>query len=284
MNLIIHGPANAQHLKELQVLTNASKIVATHPQAWRMEGAQVDARFLKAVEVYCQTANIDFAWLPQNLSLKNFGLLVMDMDSTLVTIETIDEMADYAGKKAEVAAITEAAMRGEITDYDTSLRQRLALLKGLDVSVLERVYVERMQLSPGAETLIRAVQRAGLKTLLVSGGFTFFTDRLKDRLGLDFARSNTLGMLDGKLTGEVVGEIVNAEVKSRTVQEICAQLGLPTSAAIVMGDGSNDLHMMKIAGLSVAYRAKPIVREQATVAFNFAGLDGVLSLLARSPV
>jgi len=277
--LLIHGTASAQQLKELEVLTSATGISEYSEHCWQLQNAQIDEKFLKAVEAYCQSAQLDFAWLPAGLKLTDFGLLVMDMDSTLVTIETIDEMADYCGKKAEVAAITEAAMRGEISDYDTSLRRRLVLLEGLDTQALERVYVERMTLSPGAERLVQRVHQAGLKTLLVSGGFTFFTNKLKQRLQLTYARSNTLGMMGHQLNGTVEGEIVNAEVKARIVQETCASLGLPTSAAIVMGDGANDLKMMKLAGLSVAYRAKPVVRAQASVAFNFCGLDGLLSIL-----
>jgi phosphoserine phosphatase len=277
--LLIHGNARAQQLKELEVLTAATSVAGYGEQCWHLHHAQLNEPLLKAVETYCQTAKLDFAWLPAGLRLSNFGLLVMDMDSTLVTIETIDEMADYYGKKDEVSAITEAAMRGEISDYNTSLRRRLALLQGLDTQALERVYLERMTLSPGAERLVQTAHKAGLKTLLVSGGFTFFTDKLKQRLQLTYARSNTLGMINHQLSGTVEGEIVNAEVKARIVQETCASLGLPTSAAIVMGDGANDLQMMKIAGLSVAYRAKPIVRAQARVAFNFCGLDGLLSIL-----
>jgi phosphoserine phosphatase len=277
--LLIHGAATAQQLNELQVLTTAERVLEYGPQSWHMQNVQFNEKFLKALEAYCQTAQLDFAWLPTELKLTDFGLLVMDMDSTLVTIETIDEMADYYGKKAEVSAITEAAMRGEISDYDTSLRRRLALLQGLDTQALERVYLERMTLSPGAERLVQAAHKAGLKSLLVSGGFTFFTDKLKQRLHLTYARSNTLGMIGHQLSGTVEGEIVNASVKARIVQETCAALGLPTTQAIVMGDGANDLQMMKIAGLSVAYRAKPIVRAQASVAFNFCGLDGLLSIL-----
>ncbi len=277
--LLIHGSARAQQLKELQVLTAAEQVVDYAEHCWHLAGAQMNEGFLKAVDTYCHHAQLDFAWLPEDLQWSDFGLLVMDMDSTLVTIETIDEIADYCGKKTEVAAITEAAMRGEITDYNTSLRMRLALLKGLEVNVLERVYEERMTLSPGAGRLVRTAHAAGLKTLLVSGGFTFFTQRLQQRLQLSYAHSNTLGIENGQLTGDVTGEIVNADVKARIVQETCAALGLTTSQAIVMGDGANDLKMMKIAGLSVAYRAKPVVRTQASLAFNYCGLDGLLSIL-----
>jgi phosphoserine phosphatase len=283
-SLIVHGPASAQQLEEIKALTAARGWTQTQTNAWTFEKAQLDGGFLAALEAYCLNAHLDFAWLKAGLKLTDFRLLVMDMDSTLVTIETIDELADYAGKKAEVSAITEAAMRGEISDYDTSLRRRLALLKGLSVDALERVYTERMKLSPGAEKLVSAAQHAGLKTLLVSGGFTFFTDKLKQRLNLDYAHSNVLGIEQGGLTGdalsgEVEGSIVNAQVKAQTVQQLCTELGISTQQTIVMGDGANDLKMMEIAGLSVAYRAKPVVRKQADVAFNFCGLDGLLAIL-----
>ncbi|MGO4305708.1 phosphoserine phosphatase SerB [Cupriavidus sp. RAF12] len=232
----------------------------------------------EALDTVCAPRGIDWAVVPAGRKLSDFRLVAMDMDSTLITIECIDEIADFCGLKAEVSAITEAAMRGEITDFNESLRRRVALLKGLDASVLDRVYEERLRLSPGAERMLQAVQALGLRTLLVSGGFVHFTDKLKPRLKLDFTRANTLEIVDGKLTGNVVGEIVNADVKARTVREVCEQIGADVSQAIVMGDGSNDLKMMAVAGLSVAFRAKPVVRAQAGVAFNHVGLDGLLNL------
>ena len=232
----------------------------------------------EALDAFCGPRAIDWAVVPEGRKLSDFRLVAMDMDSTLITIECIDEIADFCGLKAEVSAITEAAMRGEITDFNESLRRRVALLKGLDASVLQRVYEDRLRLSPGAERMLQAVQALGMKTLLVSGGFVHFTDQLKPRLKLDFTRANTLEIVDGKLTGQVVGEIVNADVKARTVREVCEQIGATPAQAIVMGDGSNDLRMMALAGLSVAFRAKPVVREQASVAFNHVGLDGLLSL------
>ncbi|HLS56335.1 MAG TPA: phosphoserine phosphatase SerB, partial [Zeimonas sp.] len=199
------------------------------------------------------------------------------MDSTLITIECVDEIAEFAGRKAEVAAITEAAMRGEIADYDESLRRRVALLAGLPESTLQRVYDERVRLSPGAEAVIVAARAAGLKILLVSGGFTFFTERLAARLRLDFTRANTLEIADGRLTGRVLGEIVNADVKRRVVEQTCATIGCTPSQAIVVGDGANDLKMMSIAGVSVAYRAKPVVHSETTHAINHCGLDALLN-------
>jgi len=201
------------------------------------------------------------------------------MDSTLITIECIDEIADMQGLKPQVAAITEAAMRGEL-DFSESLTRRVALLEGLDAGALQRVYDERLRISMGGEAMLQAVQAAGLKTLLVSGGFTFFTDRLKPRLGLDHTHANVLEVIDGRLSGRVLGGIVDAEEKKRTVLRVCAELGIDPAQAIVMGDGANDLRMMGVAGLSVAFRAKPVVREQANVALNFSGLDGLLNILA----
>ncbi|MEO6031814.1 MAG: phosphoserine phosphatase SerB [Burkholderiaceae bacterium] len=217
------------------------------------------------------------------LPLRDFGLIAFDMDSTLIGIECIDEIAAVAGRKAEVAAITEAAMRGEIADYAESLRRRLALLEGVPASALQRVYDERLRFNPGAEALVQACQAAGLKTLLVSGGFTFFTDRVRDRLGLDFTRSNALEIEHGALTGRLVaqswGEICDGAEKRRMLLETCTRLGLTPAQAIAMGDGANDLPMMGAAGLSVAYHAKPRVREAAMLAIDSGGLDRLLSVL-----
>jgi phosphoserine phosphatase len=217
------------------------------------------------------------------LRLRDFKLIAFDMDSTLINIECVDEIADAAGRKAEVAAITEAAMRGEITDYKDSLRRRVALLKGVPVTALEQVYSQRLQLNPGAETLVQACRAAGLKTLLVSGGFTFFTDRIRDRLRLDAARSNVLEVEAGVLTGRMVdqpwGDICDGEEKRRTLLATCAEMGISAAQAIAVGDGANDLPMMGVAGLSVAYHAKPRVREQAMVAINEGGLDRLLEVL-----
>ncbi len=217
------------------------------------------------------------------LRLSDFRLIAFDMDSTLINIECVDEIAGAAGRKAEVAAITEAAMRGEITDYKESLRRRVALLKGVPVSALQEVYEHRLQLNPGAEALVRAAQSAGLKTLLVSGGFTFFTDRIRDRLGIDYTRSNVLETADGALTGAMVdqpwGDICDGEEKKRMLRQTCDALGIEPRQAIAIGDGANDLPMMGVAGLSVAYHAKPKVREQAMVAINDGGLDRLLEVV-----
>ncbi len=215
--------------------------------------------------------------------LRDFGLIAFDMDSTLINIECVDEIADAVGRKAEVAAITEAAMRGEIADYKESLRQRVALLRGVSLADMQRVYDERLRLNPGASELVQACKAAGLKVLLVSGGFTFFTDRIRDRLGIDFTRSNVLEIREGVLTGRMVdqawGDICDGAEKKRMLLQTCAQLGLEPRQAIAVGDGANDLPMMSAAGLSVAYQAKPAVREQACVAINQGGLDRLLQVL-----
>ncbi|RZT42310.1 phosphoserine phosphatase SerB [Cupriavidus agavae] len=281
MPLILQSlsPLSAADLDAVRTVANASPFALRGDTVAVAEDCNPLTPALRAaLEDACGTRGIDWAVLPAGRKLSDFRLVAMDMDSTLITIECIDEIADFCGLKAEVSAITEAAMRGEITDFNESLRRRVALLKGLDASVLDRVYAERLRLSPGAERMLQTIQALGLRTLLVSGGFVHFTDQLKPRLKLDFTRANTLEIVDGKLTGNVVGEIVNADVKARTVREVCAQIGADTSQAIVMGDGSNDLKMMAVAGLSVAFRAKPVVREQASVAFNHVGLDGLLNL------
>ena len=216
------------------------------------------------------------------LKLSDFKLIAFDMDSTLINIECIDEIADAAGRKAEVAAITEAAMRGEIADYKDSLRRRVALLKGVTVAHMEEVLNHRLQLNPGAENLVNVCQAAGMKVLLVSGGFTFFTDHVKDRLNINWTRSNVLEVVKGELTGRMVdqdwGDICDGEEKRKMLLQTCQQMGITASQAIAMGDGANDLPMMGVAGLSVAYHAKPKVREQAMVAIEEGGLDRLLEV------
>ena len=217
------------------------------------------------------------------LRLSDYKLIAFDMDSTLINIECVDEIADAVGRKAEVAAITEAAMRGEITDFKDSLRRRLALLKGVTLQDMERVYSERLRINPGAAALIETCHQAGLKVLLVSGGFTFFANRVKATLGIDFARSNELELAHGALTGGLVeqtwGSICDGAEKRRTLLEVASLLGIAPHQTIAMGDGANDLPMMGAAGLSVAYHAKPAVRENAMVAINQGGLDRLLEVL-----
>jgi phosphoserine phosphatase len=217
------------------------------------------------------------------LTLSSFKLVAFDMDSTLINIECVDEIAEAAGRKAEVAAITEAAMRGEISDFKDSLRRRVALLAGVPVAAMEQVYQRHLQLNPGVQTFVASCQQAGLKTLLVSGGFTFFSDRVKQRLGLDFARANVLEVADGQLTGRLVdrpwGDIVDGAEKRRVVLEVCELMGISPEQAIAVGDGANDLPLMEVAGLSVAFHAKPAVREQAMLSIESGGMERVLEVL-----
>ena len=221
------------------------------------------------------------------LRLAAFKLIAFDMDSTLINIECVDEIADAAGRKAEVAAITEAAMRGEIADYKDSLRRRVALLRGVTLAHMHEVLTQRLRLNPGAAALVRACQAAGLKTLLVSGGFTFFTDAVQSMLGIDWTRSNVLELQDGVLTGRLVdqawGDICDGEEKRRMLLQTCAIMGIAPAQAIAMGDGANDLPMMAQAGLSVAYHAKPAVLDKAMVAINSGGLDRLLEVLSVGP-
>ena len=238
---------------------------------WRAE-PQTPAVF----DDWAERFGVDAANVPNGLRLADFRLLAIDMDSTLVTMETLDEIADMAGLKAEVAAITEAAMRGEIKDFSESLTRRMALLKGVGEDLIERVYQERLHLSPGAEILLAAAKAAGLKTLLVSGGFTHFTERLKERLGFDYAFANQFDIANQRLTGRVLGPIVDGAFKARAVQQCCQDIGCPPSQAIAIGDGANDLGMMAVAGLSVGYHAKPVVREKATWSVRKGGLDVVV--------
>lgn len=217
------------------------------------------------------------------LALTDYRVIAFDMDSTLISIETLDEMADLMGKKAQVAALTEAAMRGDIVDYKQSLRDRVALLAGMPEAMLDEVYDTRVRINPGAETLIAACKAAGLTCLLVTGGFTCFTDRLRARLGLDDVRANVLEIVEGRLTGRLLpqpwGDICDGEQKRLKLLQVCAELGVGPERAIAVGDGANDLPMMRVAGLSVGYHAKPAVREEVNVAINAGGLDQLLKLI-----
>ena len=273
MHLIIQGAEiETSDLKTLAKLSGASTIEQISATAFR----QRNAGNVPDIASHCERARLDFAFVPPERRLADFKLLVMDMDSTLITIETIDELADLVNLKPQVAKITEQAMRGEI-EYNESLQRRVGLLKGLDESALKRVYDERLQLSPGAETLLAAAKQHGIKTLLVSGGFTHVTEWLKPRLGLDYTYSNTLGVANSKLTGDIIGRIVNADAKRDELLRVSALLGIHREHIIGMGDGANDLKFMAECGVSVAYHAKPIVRGQTTHAVNFGGLDAVVN-------
>ena len=263
----------AAQANELARLGGSSTLTQIDTRAWRIRKAAPS----NEIAPYCEKARIDFAFLPEGHKFSDLRLLAMDMDSTLITIECIDELGDMAGCKTEIASITAQAMRGEL-DYPQSLRKRVGLLKGLSEGALTRVYEERLRLTPGAEQLIAACKTHHVKLLLVSGGFTFFTERLKQRLGIDYTISNVLATRDGKLTGELVGEIVDATAKAKKFSAVVAELNAPRTETVAIGDGANDLRMMALAGTSIAFHAKPVVREQATCAINYGGLDAVLNL------
>jgi len=276
VNLIVQGREVATgDLKTLAKCAGAGRIERIADGAFRLVGAAPHPD----IEAHCERASLDFAWVDPQRRLADFGLAVMDMDSTLIAIECIDEIADLQGLKAEVSAITASAMRGEL-DFAESLRRRVALLAGLPERALQRVYDERLRLSPGAERMLAAFRRSGIRTLLVSGGFTFFTERLKARLSLDHTCSNTLETRDGVLTGRVTGEIVDADRKARELVRVRESLGLARERVIAMGDGANDLAFMAEAGVSIAYRAKPVVQRAATYRINHTGLDAIVNLFA----
>ena len=272
--LVIHGQdVETRDLKKIAKLSGSTRMEKISKNAFRLH----DYETHEGVAEYCANAKLDFAFVPQPRKLSDFGLVAMDMDSTLITIECIDEIADIQGIKPQVAAITASAMRGEI-EYHESLRRRLALLEGLDETALERVYEERLRLSPGAERMLERLRSLGIKTLLVSSGFTYFTERLKIRLSLDYTLSNTLEFKNGKLTGKVLGRIVDAQIKAAKLRELRDALRLSRDKIVAIGDGANDLAMMAEAGVSIAYHAKPVVREKATYCFDYVGLDGLLNI------
>jgi len=279
MNLILQAlhAIPAVQVEHIATLASAQRIEQITPHAFRLRGVEPH----EIIGAYCYEHQIDCGYVPEGKHLGDFGLLVMDMDSTLISIECIDEIADMQGIKPQVAEITEAAMRGEI-DFSESLRRRVALLQGLDESALQLVYEERLQLNPGAEKMLAAMKQHGIKTILVSGGFVFFTERLKARLGLDYAHANTLEIVNGKLTGKVLGDIVDAQGKADWLNRVREDLGLGREQVIAMGDGANDLKMMAQAGVSMAYHAKPVVRAQASHALNFVGLDGLSTLFEQA--
>ena len=274
--LVIQGlEVETPDLKEIVKLSGSTRIEGIGNNAFRLH----DYKTQDGVAEYCANTKLDFAFVPQPRKLSDFGLVAMDMDSTLITIECIDEIADIRGIKPQVAAITASAMRGEI-EYHESLRRRLALLEGLDESALQRVYEERLRLSPGAERMLGRLRSLGIKTLLVSSGFTYFTERLKERLSLDYTLSNTLEIKNGKLTGKVIGRIVDAQIKAAKLRELRDALRLSRDQIIAFGDGANDLALMAEAGVSIGYHAKPVVREKASYCFDYVGLDGLLNLYA----
>jgi phosphoserine phosphatase len=274
VNLVVQGPAaTAAQAQELARLAGSTTVEKIAEHAWRIRKAAPAA----GIAPYCERERIDFAFMPEGRRFADLKLLAMDMDSTLITIECIDELGDLAGCKREIAAITAQAMRGEL-DYPQSLRKRVSLLAGLPEEALARVYDERLKLTPGADALIDACKRHGIKLLLVSGGFTFFTERLKARLGIDYTISNRLEVSAGRLTGQVLGEVVDAEAKATKFAAVTKELGATREQTVAIGDGANDLKMLARAGTSIAFHAKPVVRKQASCAISYCGLDAVLRL------
>jgi len=274
VNLVVQGPALASgDLDALVLLAKPRAVVQVAPRAFRLAGAMKN----EGIAPLCEARRIDHAWREEGRRFADLRLLAMDMDSTLITIECIDELGDFAGRKAEIAAITAQAMRGEI-EYQESLRRRVRALANLPETALQSVYDQRLKLTPGAEELIATCKKNGVQLLLVSGGFTFFTERLKARLGLDHTISNVLEVKAGKLTGELVGAIVDADAKAARFREVLFSLGAKQEQTVAIGDGANDLKMMAEAGLSVAFHAKPVVRAAATCALSWCGLDAVVNL------
>ena len=276
MNLVVQGPKiEARALKEITALTGAQGVKRLGSNAVRL----IDARQHPELASYCDAHELDYAFVPEDGSLANYRLFVTDMDSTLINIECIDEIADMQGLKTEVAAITEAAMRGDL-DFRESLTRRVALLEGLPEGALERVFRERLQLNPGARALLAGLKQAGIVTVLVSGGFTYFTERLQKQLGFDYAVANELEIRSGRLTGKVKGDVIDGDAKRHTLQLVRKHHGFAPATVIAAGDGANDLPMLNAAGVGIAYHAKPAVREHATYALNHSGLDGILNLFA----
>jgi phosphoserine phosphatase len=280
MRLVVQSPAiqfqHLVHIHQISQSNQGAQFIQIAEHAYYLPHQESASQ---AVIDFCAAQNIDCAYVPEKQTLNNIKLAVMDMDSTLINIECIDEIADMMNIKPQVAAITESAMRGEI-EFKESLTRRVALLNGLEESALQRVINERLKLNPGAQFWIDACKAHGIKTLLVSGGFEFFANHVKNLLGLDYAESNRLEIIDGKLTGKILGDIVDGQAKADFLVKTREALGLNHDQVIAIGDGANDLIMMREAAAGVAYHAKPIVQAQATYALNHMGLDGIRNLFA----
>ncbi len=278
MNLIIQGLDIQNHdLRHIAKLAQASHIERITGEAFRL----VNATEHSEIPNYCADAQLDFAYVTPNKKLSEFGLVVMDMDSTLIAIESIDEIAALCNVKQQVAEITASTMRGEI-DFSESLIRRTALLKGLPEDLLQQVYDQKVKLSLGADKMLHKMKLAGLRTMVISGGFTFFTDRIKAKLGLDFSFANQLEITDGKLTGSVAGEIIGAKGKADILKNIRDQLHLNKEQVIAIGDGANDLPMLTEAGTSIAFHGKPILQGKTTFSINYVGLDAVINFFEQA--
>jgi len=278
MNLIIQGlDIQNSDLRAIAKLADASQIERITGEAFRL----LDAQPHPDISGYCDEAELDHSFVQPGIKLTDFALVAMDMDSTLIAIESIDEIADIHNVKPQVSEITQATMRGEI-NFAESLTRRTALLSGLAQDALQKVYDERLQLNPGAEKMLKKLQALGIKTMVISGGFTFFTERIKARLGLDYAFANTLDIQNGKLTGQVLGNIIGASGKGVVLKQVREALGLRKEQVIAIGDGANDLKMLAEAGIGIAFHAKPVLREKATFSINHVGLDGIINLFEQS--
>lgn len=280
MRLVVQGRAiTVAHLTHIhRIIGGNTQFMQVAQHAYYLPN-QSTSKLVEVSDVhkFCAEQKIDCALVPDAQRLSHFGLCVMDMDSTLINIECIDEIADMMNIKPQVSAITERSMRGEL-DFASSIKERVALLKGLPETKLQQVIDERLQANPGAVEWIAACKENNIKTMLVSGGFTLFADHVKAMLGLDYAVANTFEIIDGKLTGNILGDIVDAERKAQELLKLRDELGLKADQTIAIGDGANDLKMMQVATVGVAYHAKPIVQQQATYALNYSGLDGVINL------
>jgi phosphoserine phosphatase len=276
MRLVVQGRAiKMAHLQHIHsIIGSSTQFMQIAEHAYYLPTNTID---IETVKTFCATQKIDCALVPDSQRLSHFGLAVMDMDSTLINIECIDEIADMMNLKPQVSAITERSMRGEL-DFASSLKSRVALLKGLPEAALQRVIDERLRANPGAVEWIAACKLHNIKTMVVSGGFTLFANHVKSMLGLDYAVANTFEIIDGKLTGQILGDIVDAERKAQELVKLRDALGLKVDQTIAIGDGANDLKMMYVAAVGVAYHAKPIVQQQATYALNHTGLDGIGNL------
>ncbi|MBZ1351468.1 phosphoserine phosphatase SerB [Alcaligenaceae bacterium LF4-65] len=277
-HLVVQSPALSTDLiEQAAAIAEASGVQRIGTTAARLLAVNDNTDTRAEILAWGERSLVDTAYVLAGSRLRDCKVLAMDMDSTLINIECIDEIAAFGGVKEQVASITEAAMRGEIKDFSESLTRRVAFLKDLSADVLQSVYEQKLRFNPGAEKLVATAKQAGLKVLLVSGGFTFFTEKLKARIGLDAAHANVLGAENGLLTGKVVGRILDAQGKADTLRAFAQDCGATANQIIAIGDGANDLKMLGLAGYSVAYRAKPVVRTQAKFALNVSGLDGVLN-------